>query len=497
MGERSFGARWWRESLGVARWAGRPGPGTFGLLGALSLASGCAPWPETRAGESQLADSRDEVEVNVAALKLQRQAGWDVGQSGVALAFPDSTVEDRNGSQAWRAAMNDLAGTLAPSSPALRPFYVPTLFQSLIGTAGQGLRAVMRPIHTADMESDFGRGVALREQLAFAEWPKDTAIVVDAPGPRAVALAAALADRYAPVFTFGNWPHPLGVVPAHQTLAAALFYLPMFRAADAQRSADAPPLFVLDANRLAPYGDADRQFDNRYFVHLPTAEQLAALGITHVLYVSAEAQELDDLNAALVALCEKGVDVKMVALDDFVRTDGDPAVALAPPAPAPEAEEVDDDAAEPSTFVGPWYGNPLWWVHRNCYGYRGVVCSSGLFWRDLGRSFPHSLRGSRRGPLVPPPGHRAEPLPASRASLWRPTVRPTILANFGHVAVRTSRADGHLVAVRPGAAAFHSSAPGVAGHGFHPNLSSSTFHGANLSGVRSGSMGRASFSGGG
>ncbi|MGZ3443247.1 MAG: hypothetical protein ACXVDD_27185, partial [Polyangia bacterium] len=327
MGERNFGARWWRESLGIARWASRPAVGTMGLLGALSLAGCATTWGGTR--DDQQVAANDELDVNVDALQLQRDEGWDVGQTGATLAFPDSTTEDAAGGQGWREAMANLAGTLAPSAAALQPFYVPTLFQSLIGPAGQRLRAVMRPIHSAEMDADFARGLALRAQFAGAQWPKDTALVVDAPGPRAVAVAAALADHFAPVFTFGNWPHPLGVVPAHQTIAASLYFLPMFSAADTVRAADAPPVFVLDANRLAHYADADKEFDNRYFVHLPTAEQLAAIGIRHVLYVGAGDRELDDLNAALVALCQKGVDVKMVALGDFVRADDEPAMAAA------------------------------------------------------------------------------------------------------------------------------------------------------------------------
>ncbi|MGZ3407306.1 MAG: hypothetical protein ACXVAN_12730, partial [Polyangia bacterium] len=261
MGERNFGARWWRESLGIARWASRPAVGTMGLLGALSLAGCATTWGGTR-DDPQVA-ANDELDVNGDALQLQRDEGWDVGQTGATLAFPDSTTEDAAGGQGWREAMANLAGTLAPSAAALQPFYVPTLFQSLIGPAGQRLRAVMRPIHSADMDADFARGLALRAQFAGAQWPKDTALVVDAPGPRAVAVAAALADHFAPVFTFGNWPHPLGVVPAHQTIAASLYFLPMFSAADTVRAADAPPLFVLDANRLAHYADADKQFDNR------------------------------------------------------------------------------------------------------------------------------------------------------------------------------------------------------------------------------------------
>src|SRR6266404_6235679 len=147
MGERNFGARWWRESLGIARWATRPAVGTMGLLGALSLAGGCATtWAGSGGDESQVA-ANDELDVNVDALQLQRDEGWDVGHEGATLAFPDSTTEDAAGGQSWRDAMSNLAGTLAPSAERLQPFYVPTLFQSLIGPAGQRLRAVMRPIH--------------------------------------------------------------------------------------------------------------------------------------------------------------------------------------------------------------------------------------------------------------------------------------------------------------------------------------------------------------
>ena len=125
----------------------------------------------------------------------------------------------------------------------------------------------MRPMHTPEMDDDFARGIALRAQFGAVGWPHDTALVVDAPGPRAVAVAAALADHFAPVFTFGNWPHPLGVVPAHETLAAALYYLPMFTAG---RRRCAPPTRRRCSSSTPigsrPIGDADTQFDNRYFV---------------------------------------------------------------------------------------------------------------------------------------------------------------------------------------------------------------------------------------
>ncbi|MGZ3429529.1 MAG: hypothetical protein ACXVCV_22920, partial [Polyangia bacterium] len=487
MGERNFGARWWRESLGIARWASRPAVGTMGLIGALSLAGCATTWGGTR--DDQQVAANDELDVNVDALQLQRDEGWDVGQTGATLAFPDSTTEDAAGGQGWREAMANLAGTLAPSAAALQPFYVPTLFQSLIGPAGQRLRAVMRPIHSAEMDADFARGLALRAQFAGAQWPKDTALVVDAPGPRAVAVAAALADHFAPVFTFGNWPHPLGVVPAHQTIAASLYFLPMFSAADTVRAADAPPLFVLDANRLAHYADADKEFDNRYFVHLPTAEQLAAIGIRHVLYVGAGDRELDDLNAALVALCQKGVDVKMVALGDFVRADDEPAMAAAEGDGGDGDEEGDEPEAAPIdpawTFAFAW-AHPLYlWPH---YWYRGCWWDGGLFWGDYrwypgprGPMLPHRGRGAV---VVGPPRGVRGPVGPSHAA-WTPSMRNTMftpgparagVAPVGQIAVTASRSDGHLIGMRAGSTTYNGGV-GRVGIGVVGGAGRTTFHG--------------------
>jgi hypothetical protein len=528
VGERNFGARWWRESLGIARWATRPAMGTMGLLGALSLA-GCATTWAVEGGDAQYADTREDIGVSVNALQLQRDEGWDVGQAGAALAFPDSTDVDAAGTQHWREAMGNLAVTMAPRAAALQPFYVPTLFQSLTGPAGQRLRAVMRPIHGGEMDADFARGIALRAQFGVVDWPKDTALIVDAPGPRAVAVAAALADRFAPVFTFGNWPHPLGVVPAHQTIAASLFYLPMFAAAEAVRAPDAPPLFVLDANRLAPYGDADKQFDNRYFVKLPTAEQLAALGVRHVLYVSADAtHELDDLNAALVALCQKGVDVKMVALGDFVRAGDEPALAQA--GDGDEGDEGEGDEGEAGvdpawSWSFAWAHPAWWWPH---YWYRGCWWNGGAFWGDYGFYQPSHGRGMiiprGRGAVVvgPPSGTRAPAMPTHAA--WSPTVRNTMFTpvagakanpSFGQVEVRASRSDGRIVGFGGGSSSpWGSSSVGVglrsggAGGGFH-SAGHTVFHGGGGlgggfhsagttgfgGGSRSGSIGRAGTSG--
>jgi hypothetical protein len=489
MGERSFGARWWRESLGIARFTSRPALGTMGLLGALALPACATTWAGQEGAE--YADSYDEININMDALQLQRDEGWDVGQWGTPLQFVGSTDVDAAGTQAWREAMANLAVTMAPSAPALQPFYVPTLFQSLIGPAGQRLRAVMRPMHTAELDDDVARGIALRVQFGTVDFPKDTALVIDAPGPRAVAVAAALADRFAPVFMFGNWPHPQGVVPAHQTIAAALYYLPMLSAAAAVRAPDAPPMFVLDANRLAPYRDGNNQFDNRYFVKLPSAEQLAALGVRHVLYVGADGGgELDDLNGAFVAMCGKGVDVKMLALSDFVRAGDEPQLAINDDGDEAEGDEGDAEAvaaADPAwTWMFAWVRPPWLWSH---FWYRG--CWWGYpFWGDYGWYHPHGVGHvvphPRRGAIVvgPPTGTRMPPLgshaawsPKSRATLFTPAVGHAPAAAFGQVAVRAARADGHILGMGASPAAYGGGWGARAGGGGVGAASRTPFHG--------------------
>jgi hypothetical protein len=465
---KGFGARWWRESLSLARLSPRT-VGGVGLLGGAALAlGGCAfDYPETQMEETTPVQRQDvaEVDTTMNALQLQKREGWNVGVDQP-LYFPGSTDQDIAQTQSWRSAMEPLANLLEPPAPYL-PYYVPTLFQSLIGGAGQGLRAVMRPIVTPEMEDDFQRGLALRQQFAAVGWPHDTALVIDAPGPRAVALAAALADRFAPVFTFGNWPHPLGVVPAHQTLAATLYYLPAFQAAQQLRPADAPPLFVLDANRLAPYRNADAEFDNRYFVSLPSADSLRALGIQHVLYVSADGQqELDDLNEQLVGLQGAGFDVRMVALADFTRA-GDEPVAAGEPSETEAANAAAQEAAD-AVEAGIAIGWASWWFGTPCHWYyRGAWWYPGVFWHDY-PCYPHHPIGRAFGPapragriIAPPTGVRWSPTP--RATIFGPGTRvgapagvrsavmqPHPPTGFATVPVRASRVSGEITGVRAG-----------------------------------------------
>src|SRR5262249_45196160 len=134
-----------------------------------------------------------------------------------------------------------------------------------------------------------------------------------------------------------------------------LYYLPWFereRAGRTARGGDAAPMFIFDRQRLAPYVDDSKWFDNRYLAGLPPREALEAAGIRHVLYVVPDDQvdaEADDLNDDMVGLDRAGIDVRLLALSDFSETplagwpedepppDPDP-TAPPPPPPAPQPQ---------------------------------------------------------------------------------------------------------------------------------------------------------------
>jgi hypothetical protein len=301
-----FPASWWRAAMQAPTSLAYAGIGLVGLS-----TSGCAGVVA-------------EGDPGTSAAAQQREGGWNVGGDGRPLVFFGAQATDVDGSTGWSTALTSLTARLQPASARWQPFYAPALFQSLQAPRNDDLRAAMRPVLLPEMTSAAARGDALRSLFIddAGRCRADTAIIVDVPGPESIALAASLAPCFDPVFFFDNWPHPLGVVPSHLTVGAALYYAPVFERTRAQRPDGAPPVFVLDRNRLAPYGDDSGLFDNRYLARLPAAGPLASAGIRHVLYVTPDdgvTVESDDLNDDLVALEQLGIDVRTLALTDFQR----------------------------------------------------------------------------------------------------------------------------------------------------------------------------------
>jgi hypothetical protein len=416
-GEELVGARWWQESL---RLSADP-ISRRRALRALALLGGSAAVLGLIAAFS---GSDDHVDISMDSLELQKREGWNVGQQGAALRFPVSNGLDADGSRSWAAILPALAADLAPSQSSLAPFYVPTLFQALEAPSSASLRSALVPLAPAPGNQDFLRGQAILSLFKGVQMPADTAVILDLQGPSSVAVAAALAPGFEPVFTFDNWPHPLGVVPSHLTLASAVYHRPLFLRARVERSPTAAPVFVMDRNRLARYTEEDDQFDNRYVAKLPTAKNLRSLGIRHVLYVTpdkADLRELDDLNDDFVDFAKASIDVKVLPLTDL---DQRPAERAA--------------TGSPST----------------AYYYGGYPYTHLWFWHSYGWYTPRSV--TPRPPAALPN--------VSRGADYRPALRPTIFSSrtlgggagvgkqkpsgFGRVSVRASRSTGNITGMR-------------------------------------------------
>lgn len=387
-----IGARWWNESFGLAPSAAGamavPTRRTFFKFAAWAGAAGIA-----FVAIRSCFDDDDGLPQNLDALEVQRREGWNAGAADRPLSFAGSIPFDVDGDSRWRAHIPDLLTTVTPPAP-LQPYAVPTLFQALSdpAPASQKLREEMVPVNTPAMNTAFGRGQAFAELFTTADAPKDVAVIVDLPGPESVAFAAGAATQVAPVFAFDNWPHPLGVVPSHLTLAACLYYHPLFARTAAARPPKAPPMFVLDANRLNHYQDDADAFDNRYVARLPSPQGFVELGVRRILYVrpsSSELVELDDLNADFVALDRDGVPVRAVDLTEFT----------------------------PQTITSSLTGG-----NTTGYFYGGGPTFHPTFWHVYSW---HTIEVSR--PAASRLGAVA-PAPALQAPGYRPTFRPTIFA---------------------------------------------------------------------
>lgn len=261
----------------------------------------------------------DDEESDKDVLEIQKTEGWNVGSTDKTLQFPNKQDSDSLRNQDWRAYTKPdaLLKAWQPNSATWQPYYVPTLIQSL---SQQTLQSAIVPVCSASMREAYSRGLGMRELVKNSTNPTQTAVIVDLPGPEAVAFAAAMADVAVPVLTFDNWPHPLGVVQSHLTLAALIYFAKEVAEKSAKRSNNAPSVLVLDSARLTKYVDADNQFDNRYMAKMPSAENLAAMGIKSVMYATPDEKqttEADDLNDDFATYQEKNIKVELLPTNRF------------------------------------------------------------------------------------------------------------------------------------------------------------------------------------
>jgi len=291
-------AGWWEHSLN-RRDAHKLGLG----IAAVAAATGCD----------------DTKVVDLDSMEAQKKGGWNVGDADTKLRFNGGTKVDSKGGSTWKAYMpaTELMKATRPANETRAKWQMPTLFQSMEQVS---LAAQMKPVSTAATQETYNKARALGSVLQASEDSHKTLLIVDVPGAHGPAAAAGMAEWVEPVFKLDNWPHPKGVVKSHETLGATLYYANELQEKKSKRdAAKAPTALILDSNRLTAFTAPDKQFDNRYFVDLPSADELKSAGIEKVLYVPLQEQkdESDDLNDTIVAYGKAGVQVTQVPFGSF------------------------------------------------------------------------------------------------------------------------------------------------------------------------------------
>ena len=364
------------------------------FLATAGIAVGCG-------GEEEYDEA--EVDENAKeAIEVQKADGWNVGAETAALSFTNASATDsRNSMDGWKTytTPDALRAAWEPTVAANQKLSSPELINAL---SQPSLKASIQPVHSPTMDEAYARGLGMAALLAETKEPQSTAIVVDLPGPEAVAYAAALADVADVVLTFDNWPHPNAVVPSHETLGALVYYADEVKEKKAKRKGDGPTLFVMDSNRLADYSDASDRFDNRYAVILPEPTVIKANGIKTVIYATPDAQrtaELDDLNETFVLYRENDVAVTMMPLSDFR-----PATA----AEIAELGEIKKDSIKGS-------GN-----HHSAYYYGGHPHYSPFFFSYFPMMIPMAMYNT---------GGMRAPANIRGRSNYTPSRRPTMFSS--------------------------------------------------------------------
>ena len=211
------GQNWWEVSLS-RREAGKRlaaiGAGAA-LLTSAGVMVGCGG--DDFDDEEVAANAKD-------AIDIQKESGWNVGADTKRLPLRNASATDSKDSiDGWKAYTDPekLRAAWGSTEEANKKFVSSELINSLNQPT---LKNSIQPVHSTTMDEAYSRGLGMKGLLEGSKNPGSTAIVVDLPGPEAVAYAAALSDYADVVTTFDNWPHPNGVVPSQETLGAMLYY---------------------------------------------------------------------------------------------------------------------------------------------------------------------------------------------------------------------------------------------------------------------------------
>jgi hypothetical protein len=157
-------------------------------------------------------------------------------------------------------------------------------------------------------------------EIPAADWLEETSgetmIILDLPGKNGIeeGLALALAGyRPVPLYNGVNGPNPESMIVNVSDIVISLY-----QGAEILKSinlgADAPPVFLLDFNRMNGKGKQRGKYDNRWCVFpqdMPSASFLAEHGIKKIILRAKDGKIQDDLSHILCRYQKQGIKIYM------------------------------------------------------------------------------------------------------------------------------------------------------------------------------------------
>jgi hypothetical protein len=157
------------------------------------------------------------------------------------------------------------------------------------------------------------------EYLWLSQADGRTALVVDLPGVESIETGIAMARRrYRPVPLYNTSVGPSALLNVADLVAALASGATALR--DFTLAPDAPPAFLLDANRMRPVVPSNPgSFDNRWVVFpqdFPSGTFLRSRGIDEVIVLHDRSGVQEDLSHVLLRWQEAGIQIRAIGPGD-------------------------------------------------------------------------------------------------------------------------------------------------------------------------------------
>ena len=169
----------------------------------------------------------------------------------------------------------------------------------------------------------YGDKMEIPEINWITELKGDTMIILDLPGKDGIEEGFALAHigyRPVPLYNGVNGPNPEAMIVNTRDIVIALFEGAKILSS-INLSPNAPPVFLLDSNRMTDKGKERGKYDNRWCVFpqdMPSADFLANQGIKKIIVRTNDNKIQNDLSHILCRYQNRGLKIYLCSGGDDI-----------------------------------------------------------------------------------------------------------------------------------------------------------------------------------